>query len=520
MKSLYTNIPNDEGILACYEAWLTQELTHPQHPPAEILRHLLELVLKLNTLEFNEQFYLQKFGTAMGSKLAPAYANTFMGKLEKSFLEKSPLKPIYYRRYIDDIFMIWPHSPSELDNFITHMNSANPSIQFTHKKDSQEITFLDVTVYKKACPDDNNQCTLQFKTHIKTTNKQLYVREDSHHPPGTTKGVTIGEAIRYLRTNSDFMNFQRMLLIHKRNLAKRGYPTARVNKQLKDIRFSMRIQIALHNKKRKTHQMPIGATNKPVFPTRYCPNAGKAFRIVHKHWTSTSSDNKHLEKFLLNTPRLAYKSNPNLANKLVRAKLRKPMNPHISTPDHSPHLSRETEITQKANLKHTTHRETRSLFRHCTNQQCPLHGRMRISSRARSKISRRTYITRDNANCDTQYVIYLIECNHCGKQYVGQTGQSLKNRIKKHLNAIKDRHRPGTLQEHFRRRECHYTNNLSIQVLHVLTPHRNKTPESIENKLKSLELLWIDRLKSEYPQGLNWARYDPANRHQYYQPNT
>ena len=92
VKSLYTNIPNDSGINACYEAWLQQEWTDPQHPPAEILRYLLQIVLKLNTFEFNQKHYLQKFGTAMGFKLAPAYTNTFMGKLEKSILNTSPLK--------------------------------------------------------------------------------------------------------------------------------------------------------------------------------------------------------------------------------------------------------------------------------------------------------------------------------------------------------------------------------------------------------------------------------------------
>ena len=69
----------------------------------------------------------------MGSKLAPAYANTFMGKLEKSILT-GPRKPTYYRRFIDDIFMIWPHSEPELDRFLTHMNEANDSIKFTHGK--------------------------------------------------------------------------------------------------------------------------------------------------------------------------------------------------------------------------------------------------------------------------------------------------------------------------------------------------------------------------------------------------
>ena len=139
VKSLYTNIPNDEGIQACYKAWLTQETSDPQHLPAEVLRHLLEMVLKLNTFEFNNKHYLQKFGTAMGSKLAPAYANVFMGKLEDSILIDSPLKPIYYRRFINNIFMIWPHPAKELEEFLTHMKRANDSIKFTHKKTKRKL---------------------------------------------------------------------------------------------------------------------------------------------------------------------------------------------------------------------------------------------------------------------------------------------------------------------------------------------------------------------------------------------
>ena len=141
VKSLYTNIPNEEEIQACYEAWLKQEMSDPQHPPAEVLRHLLEIVLKLNTFEFNNKHYLQKFGTAMGSKLAPAYANTFMGQLEKTIMDTSPLKPTYYRRFIDDIFMIWPHSGRDI-------NSANDSIKFTHEYSQKEVVFLDVVVHK------------------------------------------------------------------------------------------------------------------------------------------------------------------------------------------------------------------------------------------------------------------------------------------------------------------------------------------------------------------------------------
>ena len=72
VKSLYTNIPHDEGIKACSQAFIKLEKSNPQQPPAEILVNLLEIVLKNNTFEFNNQCFKQLYGTAMGTKLAPA----------------------------------------------------------------------------------------------------------------------------------------------------------------------------------------------------------------------------------------------------------------------------------------------------------------------------------------------------------------------------------------------------------------------------------------------------------------
>ena len=177
----------------------------------------------------------------MGSRLAPAYANVFMGNLEAKILIDSHLKPLYYRRFIGDIFMIWSFSEHKLDQFIAYMNQANKSIQFTYEKHHKEITFLDVKVYKQSTRDKPNECTLATKTHIKPTNKQLYVRHDSYHPPGTGKGIIIGEATRFLRTNSDPRNLSKILLKHKRNLMKRGYSNAAITKQLKSIKFTNRI---------------------------------------------------------------------------------------------------------------------------------------------------------------------------------------------------------------------------------------------------------------------------------------
>ena len=110
------------------------------------------------------------------------------------------------------------------------MNSQNESKKFTHEYSRNEITFLDVTVYR-------NHDKLQVKTFIKPTNKQLYISNSSHHPPGSTKDVAFG---RYLRTNSEKKHFYKMLFLHKRNLLKRGYPRSLINETMRKVRFSMR----------------------------------------------------------------------------------------------------------------------------------------------------------------------------------------------------------------------------------------------------------------------------------------
>ena len=56
--------------------------------------------------QFNGKNYLQIHGTAMGTKMAVAFANIFMAHIETQILSKSVMKPTVWKRYIDDIFSL------------------------------------------------------------------------------------------------------------------------------------------------------------------------------------------------------------------------------------------------------------------------------------------------------------------------------------------------------------------------------------------------------------------------------
>jgi hypothetical protein len=76
-----------------------------QSPSNESLIQLLEHVLKFNNFMFNGEHFLQISGTAMGTKMAPSYANIFMGRLERRLLYYSPRTHLSWLRFIDDIEM-------------------------------------------------------------------------------------------------------------------------------------------------------------------------------------------------------------------------------------------------------------------------------------------------------------------------------------------------------------------------------------------------------------------------------
>ena len=95
---------------------------------------LQSLVLKKNNFQFNGVNYLQIGGTAMGTKVAPSFAITYMGNFEEKHVYTYIQQPLMYLRYIDDIFIIWQHGVNDLAKFIEHMNSAPPLYQIHHRE--------------------------------------------------------------------------------------------------------------------------------------------------------------------------------------------------------------------------------------------------------------------------------------------------------------------------------------------------------------------------------------------------
>ena len=103
VKSLYTSIPNEEGIDI-----IKDTLHKNKSKLTQVITAFLWLILTLINFIFNNEHFLQILRVAFCTKCAPIYVNLFMNHFEETYIY--PLlttKCNLYKRYIDDIFLLW-----------------------------------------------------------------------------------------------------------------------------------------------------------------------------------------------------------------------------------------------------------------------------------------------------------------------------------------------------------------------------------------------------------------------------
>ena len=94
---------------------------------------------------------------AMGNPLGPIFAVLFLRYLEEKWLHECPtnFKPIFYRRYVDDTFIIF-NNKNDIIQFHNYLNSKHHCLKFTYEVEiNASLPFIGVLVTK----NDNNYQT-------------------------------------------------------------------------------------------------------------------------------------------------------------------------------------------------------------------------------------------------------------------------------------------------------------------------------------------------------------------------
>ena len=295
VKSLYTNMPHNEGISTVARYLETDNTTTTS---TRVILKFLSLVLNLNNFTFNDENILQIKGCSMGAKCSCAYANIFMGKFEEDRIyQLIDTRVICYYRFVDDIFMIWKANEVALKHFFSKLNTLHPSIKFDCKFCRNEINFLDTTV----CINNNSKLTI--KLYKKETDRNAYQHYRSYHPLSLKDNIPFGQALCAKKICTDNADLENALITLKSNFIDRGYPSDIIQTQL--IKATSVSRKELLAEKDKTE------SNRIRFNTTFNENLPNIRNILNKYWHLLQIINKIASSFT-EKPMLTYRRNKNL----------------------------------------------------------------------------------------------------------------------------------------------------------------------------------------------------------------
>jgi hypothetical protein len=139
--------------------------------------------------------YRQISGLSMGASPAPPYACIWLHLKETPLLQKYADQLTLYRRFIDDLAIVWSGTYSEAMQFCTEFNNLDKRKRMkvpTWSVKYDELVFLDLTV-------KNHGNRLGFDLYVKPTNKGLYLPLSSHHQTPTFEAWVRAELCRRIQ---------------------------------------------------------------------------------------------------------------------------------------------------------------------------------------------------------------------------------------------------------------------------------------------------------------------------------
>ena len=229
VDSVFTNISLKETISIC-TSLIYKNVDVIEGINKSAFENLLSLATQESYFMFNDILYKQKDGVAMGSPLGPTMANVFLSFYEIKWLEQCPneFKPVFYRRYVDDIFVLF-ESAEHLSKFHAYLNTSHPNMSFSFEQEiNDKLSFLDVEVSRQ-------QGKFVTSVYRKPTFSSVYTHFDSFLPEVYKVGMTYTLAYRCFKIYSDWVKFHEELNFSKQVFLKNGYPLSFIDKCFKMV---------------------------------------------------------------------------------------------------------------------------------------------------------------------------------------------------------------------------------------------------------------------------------------------
>ena len=163
----------------------------------------------------------------MGSPLGPTLANAFMSFYEQKWINQCPshFKPVFYRRYVDDTFVLFKDR-EHCNSFLKYLNNQHGNIQFTCEMETNGVLpFLDVLVRREGS-------SLSTAVYRKPTFTGLGMKFTSCLPLSYKVNLVKTLVNRAYQISSSYFNFHEEVCFLKRYFCNNGFPLNVVEKTM------------------------------------------------------------------------------------------------------------------------------------------------------------------------------------------------------------------------------------------------------------------------------------------------
>ena len=464
VRSLYTNIPNDEGI-AAVKSFLQERGNPDDQKLTKVISAFLTLILTLNNFQFNDQNFLQINGVSMGTKCAPTYATLFMGKFEQiHILPRLGELASLYCRFIDDIFFLWKGTEDELLKIIEEINTVHATIKFDFAYSKEKINFLDTTII---ITEDNR---LKTTIYSKPTDRKAYLHAKSYHPNSTKEAIAFSQALRIKRICTDETDFEKNSQKLMNDLLDRGHKKEVLQQGINKASNINRSELLKYKEKTPSDRIPLIVTYNKKLP--------KIKDIIDNTWDTLKINQEEGAKFK-EKPLICFRRNRNLRDLIGQTRIS------------------EGKVLRKKVLK--LGKCAPCLSRRGT--KCCRH--MQSTSTFSNKSGDKEYKIFHRVNCKSKNVIYLGQCRICdNKSYVGKCEeQGMYKRINTHrCDAKKADSIP--VDRHFLLPGHNFDRDFKLTIIEAVGNH-NMTKEQMRDLLLRREDFWTLKLETLEPKGFN-----------------
>lgn len=267
----------------------------------------------MNNFTFNDQHFIQIKGTAIGTRVAPIFANVYMGRFEENFVCKTERfnYVIIWVRFIDDIFLIWKGAIDSLTEFIDHLNNAAPSIEFTHEIYTNSVNFLDTTVLK------DRKGNISTDIYQKPTDTHPYLHWTSAHPPHLKQSIPYSQALRLRRISSSTDTLKKRIAEYPDFFVACGYRRTKVLREKEKV-LTMSQEECLQTRERES-------TDRIPLVTTFNPHTTFIAETARRNWNVLQSKER-LAHIFNKPPLVAYRGPICLRDRVVSTKFKTVIN--------------------------------------------------------------------------------------------------------------------------------------------------------------------------------------------------